>query len=257
LQAHLQRAKLPISDYVNDTKGVTENVPRLLAAMQFIALGDSTTSGALDLVCQFARTKQYLATMTLPNDDAMVQLPGVSSDTADRLLKNKAANIKSLRDLRSLDRNSAAEALQRVLRGKKGVLDIALNHLFALPTFSVARANVYHVIDKQSGESRGHLKVSLEFQSEEALNQRKIRRDSDASTFTLVLLVGSYTQGMLLAEAAVSVAKSGQGTWTVSKELEFDWKTAAADGGEDQQIVLRLLWEEIRGFDAEMIIPFM
>ena len=46
------------------------------------------------------------------------------------------------------------------------------------------------------------------------------------------------------------------GTWTATKELEFDWNDANADGGEDQGLVmLRLLWEEIRGFDAEMLIP--
>jgi activating signal cointegrator complex subunit 3 len=32
LQAYLEHASLPISDYVNDTKTVTENIPRLLAA---------------------------------------------------------------------------------------------------------------------------------------------------------------------------------------------------------------------------------
>ena len=65
LQAHLERAKLPISDYINDTKSVIENVPRLLAAMQFIAMDDRTAAGALDLICQFARAKQYLTTKSL------------------------------------------------------------------------------------------------------------------------------------------------------------------------------------------------
>lgn len=65
LQAHLERAKLPISDYINDTKSVTENVARLLAAMQFIAMSDRTTAGTMELICQFARTKQFLTTMSL------------------------------------------------------------------------------------------------------------------------------------------------------------------------------------------------
>ena len=37
VQAYLEHAKLPISDYVNDTKSVVENIPRLLAAMAYIA----------------------------------------------------------------------------------------------------------------------------------------------------------------------------------------------------------------------------
>ena len=65
LQARLEHAKLPISDYINDTKSVTENVPRLLAAMQFIALGDRSTTGTMELICQFARSKQYLTTLSL------------------------------------------------------------------------------------------------------------------------------------------------------------------------------------------------
>ena len=62
LQAHLQHAKLPISDYVNDTKSLTEQVPRLLAAMQYIAEEDALTAGTFELVCQFYRTRQLLET---------------------------------------------------------------------------------------------------------------------------------------------------------------------------------------------------
>jgi len=72
MQAHLERAKLPISDYINDTRSVTDNIPRLLAAMQFIASADRTTAGNLDLLCQFARTKQYLTTMSLVRDLASI-----------------------------------------------------------------------------------------------------------------------------------------------------------------------------------------
>jgi activating signal cointegrator complex subunit 3 len=62
LQAHLERARLPVSDYVNDTKSVIENVPRLLAAMHYIALQDATTSGSFELITQFSRTRQLLET---------------------------------------------------------------------------------------------------------------------------------------------------------------------------------------------------
>lgn len=58
----MERAKLPISDYVNDTKSVIENVPRLLAAMRFIAQEDGSTAGSFELLCQFSRTKQLFET---------------------------------------------------------------------------------------------------------------------------------------------------------------------------------------------------
>jgi hypothetical protein len=62
LQAHLEHAKLPISDYVNDTKSVLDQVPRLLAAMQFIAEQDGTVVGSFEALCQFSRTRQLLET---------------------------------------------------------------------------------------------------------------------------------------------------------------------------------------------------
>lgn len=261
IQAHLEGAKLPISDYINDTKSVVENIPRLFAAMRFIALGDKSTAGSMDLICQFARTKQYLTTRTLPSDDPLVQLPGVSNDTAQRLLKNSGANVRSMRDLRALDRSGAAAALQR-LRSKKAVQEKALDHLFSLPQFTVTFANVYHEVEKKSGESRGRLKLTLEFQREEPSRRNQGRsRNGDRSgggddiSYTLVVVVGSFVQKMVLTEASLSVSH-GKGSWTVSKELDFDWKAAIADGGEDRKIIVRLLWEEIRGFDAEMQIDF-
>ena len=61
LQAYLEHAELPISDYVNDTNSVIDNIPRLLAAMLSIALNDPNVGvGAFDLVCQIYRTRQVI-----------------------------------------------------------------------------------------------------------------------------------------------------------------------------------------------------
>ena len=65
IQAYLEQARLPISDYINDTKTVMDSVPRLLAAMQFIAGNDYQTEGFFDVVCQIVRTKQLLAVKTM------------------------------------------------------------------------------------------------------------------------------------------------------------------------------------------------
>jgi hypothetical protein len=58
----MEKAKLPISDYINDTKTVMDNVPRLLAAMQFIVSHDGNTAGAFEVACQLYRTRQLVAT---------------------------------------------------------------------------------------------------------------------------------------------------------------------------------------------------
>lgn len=254
LQAHLERVQLPISDYINDTKGVTENVPRLLAAMRFIAMGYRTTSGTMELICQFARTKQYLTTRSLPNDIPLMQLPGITSSEMAKRLGKGSKNPSTIRELRSLDRKACTGTLNRVLRGKNAI-DNALNHLYSIPAFSVTGCTVHHEVEKTTGRSRGKLKLSLEFQREEPPRKRKGPQWREEASYTLVLVLGSFKQGMILADTSLSVSQR-KGTWTTSRELDFDWNAANADGGEDKgQMVLRLLWEEIRGFDAEMIIP--
>jgi hypothetical protein len=62
IQAYLQKARLPISDYINDTKTAMDNVPRLLAAMQFIAARELRVEGIFEVVCQLYRTKQLIST---------------------------------------------------------------------------------------------------------------------------------------------------------------------------------------------------
>jgi hypothetical protein len=62
IQAFLEKAQLPISDYINDTKSVLDNLPRLLAAMQSIAVQDGATDSFFEVVCQLCRTKQLIET---------------------------------------------------------------------------------------------------------------------------------------------------------------------------------------------------
>jgi hypothetical protein len=186
-------------------------------------------------------------------EDPLVQLPGFTKDVVNRLAKGSNAKsnqkVGSLRELRSLERKTAAAVLQKVMKGKNAI-DSALDCLYGIPEFSVQEATVLHELEKTTGESRGKLKLVLDFNRDERGKQNK------DTSYTLVLLVGSFRQRMLLADASLSVSSHGSGTWTVSKELQFDWSSANADGGEGEgQIVLRLLWEEIRGFDAEMVIP--
>ena len=170
---------------------------------------------------------------------------------AKRLMKgqNNTA-VASIRELRSMDRNAASVVLNRTLRGKNAI-ENALNRLYSIPAFSVTEVTVHHDVEKTTGKSRGKLNVSIEFQRDEPPRKK---RGEDFS-YSLVLVLGSFTQGMVLGETSLSVSR-GNGTWSISKEIEFDWSAANADGGEGKgQMVLRLLWEEIRGFDAEMFIP--
>lgn len=62
LQAHIFKSKLPISDYINDMRSVVEQVPRLLAAMQFIALDDKSSAGNFEMFSCYPLVRRVFST---------------------------------------------------------------------------------------------------------------------------------------------------------------------------------------------------
>jgi hypothetical protein len=252
IQAYLERAKLPISDYVNDTKSVVDNIPRLLAAMRHVAAYDSATAGTFELLTQFSRTKQIFETRTLVDADPLLQLPGFTSDIVGRLqngTKPKGKGIVSIRELRSMQRNQVSAFLQQVSKGK-GKKNLPVNRvldtLYAFPIVNVIELSVRHEVEKVTGKSTGKLKLVIEIQREEPKSNNR----TDSSV-TLNLILGSWQQRMLLSDTSIRLTRFGK--WTVTKDLTFDWSTANADGGTDGgKAILRLLFDEIRGFDCEV-----
>jgi hypothetical protein len=254
IQAYLERAKLPISDYVNDTKSVVENIPRLLAAMRYVAAGDLTTAGTFELLTQFSRTKQIFETRTLVNCDPLLQLPGFTGDVVRRLqnaTKSKGRDIASIREMRSLQRNEASALLQEVSKGR-GKHNLPLNRtldtLYAFPIVNVTEMSVSIEVEKATGKQTGKLKIALEIQRQKP----KFSKGTESS-LTLNLILGSWQQRMLLSDTSIRLTRYG--SWTTTRELTFDWSTANANGGTDGgKAILRLLFEEIRGFDSEATV---
>ena len=250
IQAYLGRVRLPISDYVNDTKSVVENVPRLLAAMEYIASSDTTVAGSFDLITQFARSRQYFETRSLPTDNEMTQI-GLSEAIARSLsegAKGKKDAVRDIFQLRSLSRKDALTLLNKVNRAKGGNTNFnaILDRLYSIPTVRLLEAKMLNQVDKSTGKSKGKLKLSLE--AERAGERHK------TSEVSLTILVGSLQQGMLLSKASVRLSRIGK--WTVTKDLEFDWNAANADGGEEGgNVLVRLLLNEVRGFDQEVRVP--
>jgi len=62
LQAFIFKSKLPISDYINDMRSVVEQIPRLLAAMHFIALDDKDSAGNFAMFSCFPLVRRILKT---------------------------------------------------------------------------------------------------------------------------------------------------------------------------------------------------
>ena len=255
VQAHLQRARLPISDYVNDTKMLVENVPRLLAAMQYIAAEQFRgAAGSFELLTQFSRSRQYFETRSLVKENPMLQLPGISADIVKRLknvTKSKDAPT-TIFELRSLARQETATLLKRLQSNKTSSnfsVDEIVGTLYAVPLFQLLRYKVRSETEKSTGKTVGC--VHLELQIHRDTPQRKNAKLAGSLSWTILL--GTYQQKFLLSQSSLRVNRFGR--WTISKELKFPWDVANADGGVDGgKMILRLLAEEVRGFDLEITV---
>lgn len=253
LQAYIERAKLPISDYVNDTKSIIENFPRLLAAMEYIAANDASTAGSFELLTQFPRARQLFHTRSTVRDDPFIQFHALTPEMVRIIqngLKGQNLTINTILDLRNQSRSVTIGLLQGLSKGlntPKIPVENVVGQLYAIPAVNVSEIIVRQMAEKTTGKTIGKLQCTLEFERE------KSRSPSDDSTFTLNLILGTAIQGILLATSTVRVTRYGK--WRISKEISFDWSAANADGGEDAgEMILRILFDEARGFDQELRI---
>jgi hypothetical protein len=190
--------------------------------------------------------------------DPLFQLPGIKEDVVGRLIKGskqRKDGVDSIQALRVLSRDDAASLLKRVSGGKVGgPMHLILDTLYSAPLLSLKEVKVWHAVEKTSGRSRGTLKVSLDIQREN--KNSKNRNNADSNRMSLSLVLGSWNQRMLLAQTSIQISRGG--SWSVTKEMEFDWTAANADGGENGGLmVLRLLLDGVRGFDSELVVPMV
>jgi len=61
-QAFIFKSKLPISDYINDMRSVVDQAPRLLAAMECIALEDKGSAGSFEMFSCFPMVRRIIGT---------------------------------------------------------------------------------------------------------------------------------------------------------------------------------------------------
>jgi Sec63 Brl domain len=244
VQAYLEHTKLPISDYVNDTKSVIENLPRMLAAMSFIAASDmERVEGSFELMTQFSRTRQILVARCKVDDDPLLQLSGCSTDDAKRIRnKHQDASAKtqamSLLEFRALSRDETGKQFQNVWQGR--LKEDALHRLYSFPLIRLMETSC-------SFENEvGKLSLTIDMDRIAPFSKRMDREDD---SFILTLLLGSLNQRFLLANIQLRLSRFG--SWTVKKELTFDWEKAKSDGG---TVILRLMIDEIRGLDTETMV---
>lgn len=249
VQAHLEHAKLPISDFVNDSRAIVENVPRLLSAMEFIAVGDAA-SDSFELMTELVRLRQIWKSRTHPSVDPLVQL-SISENSVHRNQTGVIAEkdlIPTLLDLRTRPQEEVLSLLQKLFRNQQRSdhnLKDLIDSLFDMPLISL-RSTKTSTRKETSGKLIGELILDLEIQ-----RAPRSRRALDEE-YSLSILVGTTKQKILLSRSSVRLAQKG--SWSVSKTMLFDYAVAAAEGN---KVSVRLLLNEVRGLDFEISVSLV
>lgn len=239
---------------MNDTKTVIDQIPRLLAAMQYIALQETTAAGSFELACQFSRARQILETRTMISDDPWLQLSGVSQKALrhmEKSAKSKKTIMPSLREVRVMPRDEATKSLKNLAGKHNGMnVDRILDSVYELPFITVENIKLSQLVEKVTGTTNGVLSLEVVISHQD----RHSRKKHHSEPMTLSLVLGTPQRRTLLTHQSIGAGHSGHVKKSV--ELSFDWNTANADGGESGGIViLRLLLEEVRGLDSEIAVP--
>lgn len=262
VQAYLQKASLPISDYVNDTKTVFDNLPRLLAAMQFIACyREITAAASFELLTQLIRTRQCLESKLLPTGNPLVQLTGISHSSGGLIERigslgqlQKTEPFLLLSTLRQMDRGVISGVLQKLTKGKHRLtssVDATLQSLYALPLVSIKSAKVCLQANKKTG------KITVEVSFDQKSASRNARKNGDgdklveAISCSGTILLGTQHQRIFLGKAIAPFHRRG-GVSSISRDVTFDWDIAKSDG---DHIIVRVLLESVRGLDVEQAVP--
>lgn len=248
VQAYLEHTKLPISDYFNDMKTVMDQIPRLLAAMQYISVQDYTVAGNLDLICGFSKVKQVISSRKPVNLNPLRQVREFSKEITSIIedqCRVEGSDQTTLFSLRSKSKNEGKTMLKTLLKGRKIQVDKMMDSVFALPFYTVKEVNTSLKISKATGRRVGSLKLKIDIDAGKPKDCKQMP--------TLVLVLGSLKRKALLAHWQ---GRMYSGIKEV--EMEFDWDNANEGGGEgDGGMILRLLVEEYLGLDCEMHIPLL
>lgn len=126
LQAHIYRHPLPISDYINDTKSVLDQVPRVLNALIDIS-GDE---GHLNNVLTLMKISQMIIQGLSHNSNELLQLPELSPDGVSLL---NDCGCRSLRDIAMMPSEKLSSVCGKIMSSK--CLGNFLNTVKEIPLF--------------------------------------------------------------------------------------------------------------------------
>jgi hypothetical protein len=127
---------------------------------------------------------------------------------------------------------------------------LLINTLFSLPFIIINEAKITHEVEKSSCKAFGKLSLNLAFEKAGQKNHKVDR----FSVIGLSLILGTPCSRRLLAFRSTSIHSHQEAIKAF--ELKFDWDTANADASGDSKVVLlRIIFDDIRGLDGEIAIP--
>lgn len=219
-----------------------DNVPRLLAAMHFIASKESVANGYAEVVSQLFRTKQLISTRSIVSVNPLLQLPGISKKTAAMVVQELGDG--ALWHLRHSPWSSVEQQLKKFGPRKGKNSNAALNVLYSYPKVTVTESKIEHNVDKATVKSKGILTLKLDIER---------KKGSLDEPITLGIVLSSFESRRLLGYQEVAIGRNG--FWSTEKSFEFDWEFARSDGGKGNGVVtVRLLLDSVKGLDSELLV---
>ena len=258
LQAHISRTKLPISDYINDTKMIIDQIPRLLGAMQFISVSNSHGSGSFEVFSLYYRFRQILNTKVMTGESPLNQIPGMSVDGMSRI--KYEGTLKTLHELRKSPRADTFQILRGALigtkkRGKKVSIENALNFIYGINLFQIENITITNEIEKLSNRFIGHLSFDFVLKNsayDVKRNGKSTEMKGKDASFTIA--IGSFNERKLLGYKTIGV-KNTSGSLRRNISISFDWKLANAEI--DGKVILRVMHENVIGMDYEEAVHIL
>lgn len=231
------RSELPISDYINDTKSVIEQIPRLLAAMERLALEERSSQGSFDLYCYFSIVRQVINSRNIVGTDPLSQLAGMNNALKKKITSQGVGNLRQL--------------IQKTKEGSsKGIPAKLATTVKKLPFFSLHNVSIKFEMEKTTNQSQGRLTFDLKLEASIETRKRQI---DGGNTHSFTVVVGTKENNFLLDQKSVIMSiphnqKSTQRTIIMT----FDWGLANSNGGNDSgHILLRVLSTDRRGLDVQ------
>jgi len=244
--AYILRSPLPMSDYVNDTKSLLDQLPRLIGALQFILLNDTNTKWSFSLLGMLSKVKQVLNSRTI-DMDPLLQIPFVSKESADSL-RMHGLNFFHLcmKGSPPVLENALREVIPRATE-----LGRAVSYIQSLVLITIDETSIVKSADKNAdGNHEGVCNVVLSMM---AIGGKKKKTKANITDINIMVCLGLPDIGKVLAIRSVCLSISNDNTVrkTMRKEitLTFDWENAVAGADTEGNITLSMIREDIKGLD--------